>query len=133
MFPQKRNENDLSVSVSAEIRSVRVTVQNVQTLNPEYLDYPDVRTDVRSIRTYTWSLRIVVRMSEQLSGVSWHILGVFGYSFANGSDQPNKMLKLVHILHINIAPITTTDNIKVRSKLTKPHYMKIHFSHNIVT
>ena len=86
MFPQKRNENDLSVSVSAEIRSVRVTVQNVQTLNPEYLDYPDVRTDVRSIRTYTWSLRIVVRMSVQLSGVSWHILGVFGYSFANGSD-----------------------------------------------
>jgi len=64
MFPQKRNENDLSVSVSAEIRSVRVTVQNVQTLNPEYLDYPDVRTDVQSIRTYTWSLRIVVRMSE---------------------------------------------------------------------
>ena len=133
MFPQKRNENDLSVSVSAEIRSVRVTVQNVQTLNPEYLDYPDVRTDVRSIRTYTWSLRIVVRMSEQLSGVSWHILGVFGYSFANGSDQPKKMLKLVHIVHINIAPITTKDNIKVRSKLTKPHYMKIHFSHNIVT
>jgi len=86
MFPQKRNENDLSVSVSAEIRSVRVTVQNVQTLNPEYLDYLDVRTDVRSIRTYTWSLRIVVLMSEQLSGVSWHILGVFGYSFANGSD-----------------------------------------------
>jgi len=86
MFPQKRNENDLSVSVSAEIRSVRVTVQNVQTLNPEYLDYLDVRTDVRSIRTYTWSLRIVVRMSEQLSGVSWHILGVFVYSFANGSD-----------------------------------------------
>ena len=86
MFPQKRNENDLSVSVSAEIRSVRVTVQNVQTLNPEYLDYLDVRTDVRSIRTYTWSLRIVIRMFEQLSGVSWHILGVFGYSFANGSD-----------------------------------------------
>jgi len=86
MFPQKRNENDLSVSVSAEIRSVRVTVQNVQTLNPKYLDYPDVRTDVRSIRTYTWSLRIVVRMSEQLSEVSWHILGVFGYFFANGSD-----------------------------------------------
>ena len=86
MFPQKRNENDLSVSVSLEIRSVRVTVQNVRTLNPEYLDYPDVRTDVWSIRTYTWSLRIVVRMSEQLSGVSWHILGVFGYSFANGSD-----------------------------------------------
>ena len=86
MFPQKRNENDLSVSVSAEIRSVRVTVQNVQTLNPECLDYPDVRTDIRSIRTYTWSLRIVVLMSEQLSGVSWHILGVFGYSFANGSD-----------------------------------------------
>jgi len=74
-----------SVSVSAEIQSVRVTVQNVQTLNPEYLDYLDVRTDVRSIRTYTWSLRIVVRMSEQLSGVSWHILGVFGYSFANGT------------------------------------------------
>jgi len=86
MFPQKRNENDLSVSVSAEIRSVRVTVQNVQTLNPEYLDYPDVRTDVQSIRTYTWSLRIVVRMSEQLSEVSCHIPGVFGYSFANGSD-----------------------------------------------
>ena len=86
MFPQKRNENDLSVSVSAEIRRVRVTIQNVQTLNPEYLDYPDVRTDVRSIQTYTWSLRIVVRMSEQLSGVSWHILGVFGYSFTNGSD-----------------------------------------------
>ena len=42
------------------------------------------------------------------------------------------MLKLVHILHINIAPITTKDNIKVRSKLTKPHYMKIHFSHGIV-
>jgi len=80
MFPQKGNENDISVSVSAKIRSVRVTVQNVRALNPEYPNYSDCCSDVQTAVPESSDCHY-----ERLSGVSGHIPGVFGYSFANGS------------------------------------------------
>ena len=70
-----------------------------------------LRTVVRSIRTYTRSLRVLFRQRLRLA---------------------KQNAKLVHILHINIDPITTKDYIKMRSKLTKLHYMKIPFSRSIV-
>ena len=88
MFPQKRNENDLSVSVSAEIRSVRRpecpdTKSGVSGLSgcpngcSEYPDIylessdcrSDVRTAVRSIMAYTRSLQVLfcqrLRLAKQ--------------------------------------------------------------------
>ena len=73
MFPQKEKENDISMSVSVKIRSVRVTVQNVRALNPEYPNYSDCCSDVQTAVPESSDCHY-----ERLSGVSGHMPGVSG-------------------------------------------------------